>query len=133
MHRWPPFHNAKLRTASAVQAHLAMGADGQSIQVAVNRATTQAVDQAFSIIVTCGEEPVAVFAVSGGFFNTINVPQVTRCALTGSWYNSAPGSVPQDQGYVSTWATSVATGTIQTKNGGYGVQSGFGADLVATC
>jgi hypothetical protein len=40
---------------------------------------------------------------------------------------------PSDQGYVSTWATSNTAAGIQTKNGGYGIATGFGVDLVATC
>ncbi len=68
-----------------------------------------------------------------GFGNSLTVPEAPLCAFTGSRYNSTPGALPSDQGYVSTWANSASTGTIQTKNGGYGVQGGFGVDLVATC
>jgi hypothetical protein len=126
-------HNGTRRTALAAQAYLALGSDGRSLRVSVNKATTQAVDWGFDVVVTCGEEPSAVFPESNGFYNALSVPEAGLCGLTGSWYDPTPGSVPSDQGYVSTWASSPTTAGIQTKNGGYGIASGSGVDLVATC
>jgi hypothetical protein len=121
------------RRAMATQAFLALGSDGRSLEVSVNLSTTKAVDAGFSVIVTCGEEPSAVFPNSNGFDNNLTIPQALSCALTGNWYDPTPGSSPSDQGYVSTWATSTNIATIQTKNGGYGIEPGFGVDLVASC
>jgi hypothetical protein len=91
------------------------------------------VDWEFDVIVTCGEQPATVFPDSAGFWNRMTVPHVSSCALTASWYDPTPGSNPQTQGYVSTWATSTDGATMQTKNAGYGVELGYGADLVASC
>jgi hypothetical protein len=121
------------RRAFAVQAYLALGAHGQSLTVSVNRSDTKPMDWGFAVIVTCGEEPTAVFPDSNGFWNKLAVPEALNCAFTGSWYDPSPGATPSDQGYVSTWAFNSHEATIQTKNGGYGVQGGFGVDLVATC
>jgi len=98
----------------------------------VNRATTRAVDHPFSVIVTCTESPTGLFASSEGF-NQTTVPNARSCAFTASWMNYTPGGVPQDQGYVSTWYTSTSSAGVLTKNGGYGAQADYGADLVATC
>ncbi len=119
-------------TAPAAQTYLALGTDGQSTHVSVNNSATTAVDKAFSLIVTCGEAPVAVFPVSGGFYNLAAIPEAALCALTANWYNSVLDA-PSNQGYVATWATTTNTATVQTKNGGYGIQPGFGVDLVASC
>jgi hypothetical protein len=124
---------ASLRVPQAVQPYLALGGDGRSLTISVNDSTTVAVDSGFDVIVTCDQKHSAVFPYSEGYYNTITVPNVSQCALTGSWYDPAPGSKPSDQGYVSTWASGPDTGGIQTKNGGYGVEASFGVDLVATC
>jgi hypothetical protein len=122
------------RSAFSAQAHLALGADSRSLTVWVNTASREPVDWGFDVIVTCGQQPPAqVFPVSEGYGNQMTVPSALSCAFTASWYYPAPGSKPSDQGYVSTWATSTTTATVQTKNGGYGVTPGYGVDLVATC
>ena len=125
--------NGRNRHAFAAQALLALGSDGQSLQVSVNKATTKLVDWGFDVVITCGQEPSAVFPDSNGFYNSLSVPQAGLCALTGSWYNPTPGSAASDQGYVSTWASSPTTAGTQTKSGGYGIEPGLGVDLVATC
>jgi len=122
-----------LRTARAIQTYLALGNDGQSLLVSVNKSSTKAVDAAFSLIVTCGEEPIAVFPSSNGFYNSATIPEAALCALTANWYNPTAGGAPSNQGYVSTWSTSTNTAGVQTKNGGYGIETGFGVDLVASC
>jgi hypothetical protein len=121
------------RTAQAVQTYIALRTGGQSLQVSVNDSTTKAVDKPFGLIVTCGEQPVAVYSVSDGFYNATPIPQAVLCAITANWYNSTPGGAPSNQGYVSTWTTTTNTAVVQTKNGGYGVQPGNGIDLVASC
>ena len=126
-------HDAFGRLAFSGQAHLALGSDSRSLTVRVNAGSTRALDWEFDVIVTCGEQPAAVFPTSAGFWNFLPVPHALSCALTGSWYDPTPGSSPQNQGYISTWAFSSTIATVQTKNGGYGVQPGFGADLVASC
>ncbi len=119
-------------TAPAAQTYLALGTDGQSTHVSVNDSTTVPVDKAFSLIVTCGEAPVMVFPASLGFYNLAAIPEAALCAFTANWYNSLL-DVPSNQGYVDTWSTTTNTATVQTKNGGYGIQPGFGVDLVASC
>jgi hypothetical protein len=126
-------HDGFVRIPFSAQAHLALGADRRSLTVFVNRGSTGPVDWGFDVIVTCGEQPAAVFPVSNGFWNFLVVPHASSCALTASWYDPSPGSTPQNQGYVSTWAVSSNVATLQTKNGGYGVEPGFGAALVASC
>jgi hypothetical protein len=125
--------NGFLRVAFSAQAHLALGADRRSLTVWINAGSRRPADWGFNLIVTCGESPALVVPVSKGFWNLMAVPHASSCALTASWYDPTPGSTPQNQGYVSTWAVSNNVATLQTKNGGYGVELGFGADLVATC
>jgi len=125
-------HNPPRRTAESVQVQLALGANLTSLRVSVNQATTRAIDHSFSVIVTCTESPTGLFARSKGF-NQTTVPDARSCAFTASWMNYKPGGVPQNQGYVSTWYTSIRSAGVLTKNGGYGVQPGFGTALVATC
>jgi hypothetical protein len=125
--------NPKPRAALARQVYLALGGDSRSLRVSVNDGTTRAVDHAFSLIVTCDESPKAVYPSSDGFFNLTTIPGVADCALTATWFEPEPGATPSNQGYVSTWARSRNTAVVQTKNGGYGVATGFGVDLVATC
>jgi hypothetical protein len=126
-------HNSFGRVAFSAQAHLALGSDSRSLTVRINAGSRRPVDWEFDVIVTCGEAPAKVFPNSQGFWNLFAVPNASSCALTASWYDPTPGSTPQDQGYVSTWAPAPNVATLQTKNGGYGVEPGFGADLVATC
>ena len=123
--------NANARKAFAAQAYLALGADGQSLRVSVNKSSTKAVDWSFHLIVTCGEEPNGFGTASYGYA-ALSVAQAPLCAFTGGVYDYSAGSAPTDQGYVATWANSTTTGLIQVKNGGYGIAPGR-VDLVATC
>lgn len=65
--------------------------------------------------------------------HSLHVPGAAGCGFTGSFYKSTAGTAPGTQGYVATWYADSTTGGIQTKNGGYGIQSGSSVDIVATC
>ena len=97
-------HNSFGRIAFSAQAHMALGSDRRSLAVWVNRGGTGPVDWEFDVIVTCGEEPAKVFPISNGFWNYLPLLNASSCALTASWYDPTPGSTPQNQGFVSTWA-----------------------------
>jgi hypothetical protein len=122
-----------------VQGYLALEANHTTVDVSIdnspNGPAPQAVDDPFSLIVTCnGAYHIFASNTASRFtgYITFTVPGANTCAITGNWYNST-GSTPQTQGYVSTWASDPNTAGIQTKNGGYGVQTGYGVDIVVTC